>query len=135
MPEDKQKLQEKYIELQLVSTQIKQVEEQLGFLDQKAMELTNLSLSLEKFKELKPGTKSLAPLGQGIFAETSIGATNSVLLNVGAGVIVRKSVEEAGQTINGQLDNLQDVAVELGENLKMLAAKAHQLEHEIDKLL
>ena len=131
---DKKILQEKYVELQLLSMQIKQLEEQLSLLDQKSAELANLHDALHKLHELKPGTKSFVPIGPGVFASGAIEHTNEVLLNVGAGVIVKKSVHEAEESVTKQLEQLEDITLELSHNLKEYIAKAQAVEAELNDL-
>jgi prefoldin alpha subunit len=131
---DKKKLQEKYVELQLLSMQIKQVEEQLNLIDQKSLELINLRDALHKLHELKQNSKAFVPLGQGVFTSGTIDNTHEVLLNVGSGVIVRKNTHEAEETVTIQLGQLDDLTLELSHNLKDLATKAQSVEAEIDKL-
>jgi prefoldin alpha subunit len=131
---DKKKLQEKYVELQLISMQIKQFEEQLSIIDQKSAELENLRVALHKLHEIKPGTKSLVPVGPGIFASGTIEKTDTVLLNVGAGIIVSKTTHEAEESISKQLEQLEDIVLELSHHLKEYAAKAQAVEAEINNL-
>jgi len=130
----KKLLQEKYVQLQLITMQIKQIEEQLEALDQRAAEMVHLRESLKSFATLKAGAKSFAPLGQGMFIESALGDTKSVLINVGAGIIVKKSAGDAEKTITAQMDQIQAITVELGENLRELAVRAHELETEVDSL-
>ncbi len=131
---DKNKLQEKYVELQLLSMQIKQLEEQLNVLDQKAQELVILRESMRRLGELKASAKSLAPIGPGIFVPGTVDPTKGVLINVGAGVIVNKSFDEAENTINTQLHQIEDITLELSNNLRAMAEQAQVTEMEIDKL-
>jgi prefoldin alpha subunit len=131
---DKNKLQEKYVELQLLSMQIKQLEEQLNVLDQKSQELVILRESLRRLGELKADAKSLAPIGPGIFIPGTVDPTKGVLINVGAGVIVNKSFDEAENTINIQLHQIEDITLELSNNLRAMAEQAQVTELEIDKL-
>jgi len=131
---DKKKLQEKYVELQLLSMQIKQFEEQLSIIDQKSAELENLREALHKLHELKPGTKSLVPIGSGVFASGTIENTSEVLLNIGAGVIVKKTAHEAEESISKQLEQLESIILELSHNLKEYVAKAQSVEAEINDL-
>jgi prefoldin alpha subunit len=131
---DKNKLQEKYVELQLLSMQIKQLEEQLNVLDQKSQELVILRESLRRLGELKADAKSLAPIGPGIFIPGTVDPTKGVLINVGAGVIVNKSFDEAENTINTQLHQIEDITLELSNNLRAMAEQAQVTELEIDKL-
>ena len=131
---DKKKLQEKYVELQIISMQIKQFDEQLSIIDQKSAELENLRVALHKLHEIKPGTKSLVPIGAGIFASGTISKTDEVLLNVGSGIIVSKTIHEAEESITKQLEQLEDIILELSHNLKEYTAKAQAVEAEINEL-
>jgi len=131
---DKKKLQEKYVELQLLSMQIKQVEEQLNVLDQKTLELINLRDSLQNLQKIKVNTKSLVPIGLGVFVPGTVDATKGVLVNVGAGVVVKKTTDEAQEIISTQLRQLEDVTLELNNNLRVLAEQAQHAEEEIDNL-
>jgi len=131
---DKKKLQEKYVELQILSMQIKQIEEQLDMLDQKTLELTNLRDSLKNLKKFRADTKALTPMGLGIFVPATVDATKGVLVNVGAGVVIKKTMDEAQDTISKQLEQLGDITLELSNNLRVLAGQAQHTEEEIDKL-
>jgi len=131
---DKKKLQEKYVELQLLSMQIKQFEEQLTMIDQKSAELENLRVALHNLHELKPGTKTLALVGQGVFVSGAVENTHEVLLNVGANIIVKKTAHEAEESIANQLEQLEDIVLELSHNLKEYMVKAQAVEEEINNL-
>jgi prefoldin alpha subunit len=131
---DKKKLQEKYVELQLLSMQIKQIEEQLNLLDQKTIEIVNLRESLHRLHEQKQNSKAFVPLGQGIFASGTVDNTEEILMNVGSGVMVRKNTHEAEETVTKQLVQLEDITLELSHNLKELAAKAQEVEAEIENV-
>lgn len=131
---DKKKLQEKYVELQLLSMQIKQLEEQLNIFDQKTMELMTLRDSLQRLSELKTSAKSFAAIGPGIFVPGTVDASHGVLLNVGAGVVVKRTLGEAHKTIDAQMQQLDDITLELSTNLQALAVHAQKTESEIDAL-
>ncbi|MEM2873889.1 MAG: prefoldin subunit alpha [Candidatus Nanoarchaeia archaeon] len=132
--ENKKVLQEKYIELQLLSMQIQQLEQQLETLDQRMQEFLNLRESLQKLSTLKANTKSLTPIGPGIFVDGTVDTTKGVLINVGAGVIVRKTIDAAQEIISKQLQKLEEITLELSDNLQRLSEQAHIVEMQIDKL-
>ena len=131
---DKKKLQEKYVELQLLSMQIKQVEEQLNALDQKTFELVNLRESLHNLHHTKANSKSFVPVGPGVFASGAIENTEEVLLNVGAGIMIRKNAHEAEESITKQIGQLEDLTLELSHDLKELATRAQAVEVELENL-
>src|SRR3989338_4487809 len=86
-------LEKKYTELQFISQQMKQIQNQLLLLNNQIQELTHLQQSMTEFKELKDGTEIKISIGSGIYADAILKSNNSLLVNVGAGVVVKKDIE------------------------------------------
>jgi prefoldin alpha subunit len=109
----------KMLEYQLLSQQFGQLQQQLQMLSQQFEELETLSTDLTSLKGQKDA-KTFSSLGGGIFVETEIKESDSVLLSVGSNILVKKDKEEAIKIINKQKEELNKI-------------KAH-LENEINKL-
>jgi len=127
-------LQEKYVMLQLIDTQIKEIEKELHALENRNTELITLKASLAGLGKVKAGSKTYSPIGLGIYAQGTISDTKEVLVNVGSGVIVKKDLESAKELLNSQLRQSEEIILKLAQNLQMLAARAHEVEHEIRDL-
>ena len=91
----------KLLEYQLLSQQFGQLQQQLQTLDQQFEELETLSSDLSSLKNQKD-SPTFSSLGGGIFVETEIKESNSVLLSVGSNVLVKKDKEEAIKIIEKQ---------------------------------
>ena len=91
---DNKVLQQKYMELQTLNQQIQQLHQQSQVLEQQQSELLKLSQNLDELDKIKPNSKMYAPLGGGLYVEGTITQTKNVLTNVGASVIVSKTIEE-----------------------------------------
>ena len=89
----KEELQEKYIELQMIEQQMKQIQKQAQLVDSQMNELAVAHQALDDIKKTKPGTKILVPISNGIFAKAEIKDNEDLIVNVGANVIVNKDFE------------------------------------------
>jgi len=82
------------MEIGMLDTKTRELEQQMMLIDQQLQELKFLQQDLDIFS--KEGKKeTLMPLSRNIFVKGDISDSESVLVNVGAGVIVKKSIKEA----------------------------------------
>ncbi|MDD5253616.1 MAG: prefoldin subunit alpha [Candidatus Nanoarchaeia archaeon] len=115
--------EEGLLDLQTLSYQIQQLQEQLQIIENQFTELSILSSALDEVKESK-GKNSLIPLGPGIFAEAELKDTDKVLVNVGSEIMVRKTIQEAKELIEKQIEETRSLA----ELFK------HEIEHSLEGL-
>lgn len=134
MKEDKakqQKLQEKYMEMQFIGQQIKQVQSQLQMIDAQLNELIITKEGLSEIEKSKPGSEVLSSLSPGIFIKTELKDNKDILLNVGAGVGVNKSMKEAHELVETQTREIKNVQRQLLDNLQLLNSRVNELEKEM----
>ncbi|MBS3106510.1 hypothetical protein J4419_02495, partial [Candidatus Woesearchaeota archaeon] len=67
----------------------------------------------------------------GIFARATLQKPEKLLLNVGAGVVVDRSIAETRALIEKQKDELQEFRVALAQNIDKLVSRAAQIEKEL----
>ncbi len=130
----KQEIQQKYIELQILNQQIKKVQEQFMFLQQQLAELINLETSLLDMKDTKKDSEIFSSLGSGIFVNSRLADPGNVLVNVGAGVLVTKTVDEAIKLIKVQIENVNKSQEAVKEELTKAAMYSEQLTEELNEL-
>ena len=133
--EEQKEVEEKYMILQLIAGQLQEMQKQLESLEAKSGEIVGLKNSLSKLSGTKVNSKSYASLGLGTFVESEIKNTENVLVNVGAGVLVKKTTTEADELASMQLAQMDDVAQRLTQNIAAMTARAQELESEIQGLL
>ncbi len=142
MPEKQEKanpgedaLKQKYAELRVAASQIKQLQQQLEAVEEKKRELEAASSSLEELKSAREGTKMLAPITDGIFAKATIENCDELIVNVGSNVCVKKTVDEARRMMEGKKHELAAFQESLLEELTGLTGHADALEAELGKML
>ena len=127
-------LQQKYVELQMLNQQIKQVHEQFMFLQQQLNELTNLELSVNNMKDSKKDAEMFSSLGPGIFLSSKLSNSTSVIVNIGAGILVEKSLPDALALIKSQTKNVQESLEAIKEQLNTAVNYSQKLESEMNEL-
>jgi prefoldin alpha subunit len=104
--------QNKLLEMQMLNQQLQQLQQQLHSLDHQLESLEHLKSNLESLKDQKDA-KTYCSLNGGVFVESEIKESESVLLSVGANVLVKKKKEEALKLIDHQLNELKEIRVKL----------------------
>ena len=136
MEKDAEKeVRKKYIELQLMEQQMKQLQENAKVLDSQLAELIGVIQSLEDFKSVENRTQLWVPISNGIFTKAELIDNRELMVNVGADVVVKKSAEETKSLIAGQMDEIKKVQQKVVEELQRIAVKAMGIEKELNKLL
>lgn len=131
----KEEAQKKYMELQMLQHQIQQVQKQMHALDSQAQEMDAVQEALEEFSKCEKGKSMYATLTPGIFVKAKLEETNEVLLNVGGGAVVSKSIPDAKKTVGEQGVELRKLHEELAEQLQLLAKRAETVQEELVKVL
>lgn len=129
------KVQQKYMELQLLNNQMNQLQKQLQLLEQQAVEVEGVQQNLDEFKTVKPGSEIFVPLSSGIFAKAELKENSELLVNVGANTAVTKNVDDTKKLLSEQVGEIRKVQEELAHEFEKLANRAEQLQDELRQMV
>ena len=114
---------------------IRQLEQQITVLQREIengrgalREMLMTTGSLERLSKDKGENNALIPLGSGAFVNAKIPELNKILVEVGAGVVVEKTTEEAITLINEKKEKLSN-------NLKKANMDLNNLSNEHNKIV
>ena len=117
MNENEQERQQELIHrLRVFEQHAQNIQEQMEAVDNGINELGLLNLGLDELKG-SAGKEMLSPLGRGIFLKAKI-ASEDLTMDIGGKNFVKKSIPEAKEIIEEQLDKLAAVKKELDDNLE-----------------
>jgi prefoldin alpha subunit len=133
--EQKKLLQQKYLELQLIDQQAKQLQKQLQSLDEQLLELLSLQQSLDELKEMKIGTQILVPVGNGIFTKADLKDNKELIVNVGANTTVKKSIADTKNMLKNQEEEINNLKEKLTKELEKVVLTAQDLETNLNNLI
>ena len=127
--------QEMMMEMQDMAKQAEQIEQHCQFLEQQAGELEKFKKNLDDF-DPRIGGKLLSSFGKGVFMETELKA-DKLLVEVGAGVLVRKTPQEVSEILNVQIKALLESREYFRQQFDLysmeLQKKMSVLEKELNK--
>ena len=126
--------QEKYLELQMLNNQLRQIQQQMQSIEVQAQEMDKLSTALEEAKSIKKGQELLVPLGQGIFLRSKADNMEHVIISVGADVVLEKSFDEALEIVKKQQQELNSVVLDMRHEFNAGVQQLHELQHELSQM-
>ncbi len=132
--DNKEKLQEKYMELQILEQQLKQVQKQIQNIDAQIGEALSIQQQMADWKDVKEGNEILVPLFNGIFFKAKVDDPKSFVVNVGADSVATKNHEEASELIEKQVIELNHYRGDFIRQLNHLAQRAQAVEAELVKI-
>ena len=130
----KKEVQKKYVELQMLNQQIKQVHEQFIFLQQQLNELSNLEVSVSELKDIKKDSDMFSSVGSGIFVNSKLNNNQSVIVNIGAGILVEKSLKDALDLIRSQITSVNSSLGTIKEQLNNAVIYSEKLTNELNEV-
>lgn len=132
--EDQKQLNEKYMELQILEQQLKQVNQQLHNLDSQLLELQRIEDNLGDLSKTKKDTELLVALGGGVFSKAELKDNKTVLINVGSNIVVEKDIPSSKKIIGHQIGQIKDVAKQLEQEFQILAANSQAIQQDLQKV-
>ncbi len=107
---------------------VEQLEQNHAQLQAVTQQYTELEQFTQAFPQATPGAPILATLGKGVFMEATLGQNPSCFVEVGAGIVLKKTSTEVKATLTEQIAHLRTAKTNL------LHHQA-ELEHQAQKLL
>jgi len=130
-----QELQEKVLAYRLLESRIDGLAKQREFL---AGRLVELQTTLESVEEIEKGgeeMQTLFPLGGEAYAFGKVVDKTKMIVEVGAGVAMEKTVGEAKEVLKGRMKDVRDAIVTVQRNMQEAGESLQMLEPEIQSMI
>ncbi|MBS3074166.1 prefoldin subunit alpha [Candidatus Pacearchaeota archaeon] len=124
--------QQAMMEIQILHQRGKQLEAQIEVIGRQVSEMYEIAASLKEIDK-NPGKEALLPVGKGIFLKSKIGNNKSLLLNIGSGVVIEKSIKEAKELVEKQAEKLEEMRKENISEMDNLSGKIDEMVREMQK--
>jgi len=132
MEKDSQELQQRHMEMQIISQQMQQIQQQLQMIETQLVEVASTKEALSDLEKTKTGSEILAPVSNGIFVKGSLSDNQKLSVNVGSGVVVEKTIPEVIKIIEEQEQEIKNAYENLTEELQKMGTKALELENSMN---
>ncbi|HLC86122.1 MAG TPA: prefoldin subunit alpha [Candidatus Nanoarchaeia archaeon] len=131
---NKEKLKEKYMEYQMMIQQVQQLHQNIENLEKHIHDISKLDENLDSISKVKPENETLMALGSGIFMKGILKDNKKLIMNVGSGVCVEKTVEEARETVKKQLNEVSILSQQMKEQANAVIEVVQELQKEFEKI-
>ena len=126
--------QRKYLQLQLYKHQLNAYAEEKGKIDNRIAELRMTIDALENIGKINKGEEIWSPLGSSTFVMSDIKDTENVLVNIGAGVVIKSTRQRSIEILQSRLDEIEDVSRSLIAEMVKYSEEVEKLEPEVQRL-
>lgn len=133
--EKEKQMQEKFMEFQMLQQQNSQIQKQLQQIEAQKSEIENIKKSIDEMKKVEVGEEMLVPMASGIFAKAKLEKKDSLMVNVGKGIVVEKSFDEVKTLLDEQKTEVRKVEESLTEQMQKTTAKLGQIEKELNRMI
>ncbi len=127
-------LERSAVEYEFYSGLINEYTQQLQTLNNVYASLSLTISSLEELKKSKDNIEGFSSLGSGAYVKIAVQSTTNVIIGVGAGIFIEKSVDEAIELLNKRLEAVKSNIVQLQKLIEELYSRVAELERKIAEL-
>ncbi|HDR53379.1 MAG TPA: prefoldin subunit alpha [archaeon] len=130
-----QDIQLKAAQVDYLNQQIKALQMQLMEMEKTVEELSILRVGLQNIEGVRQGDDVLVPLGASVYAKGQMQDVRKVIVNVGAGIFVEKTINDALPMVDRQLEQVARHEELIIQNITLLNSEAEKLTQELNQVL
>lgn len=117
-------------EERLLEEQLNDLQSRIEIISAQVQEHINASITMNNLKN-EQGHDALIPIGAQIYIRATINDTSKVLIGLGAGISVEKTVEQAGTDLEARVSNMQKLLTSLRDEYAKTAEKVNSLRSQL----
>jgi len=115
--------------------QLESIDMQLQYLQSTLADYQRAKITVDQLHSADENSEILIPVGAGTFVNGSLKSTSNVLIGVGAGMVIEKTVDEAVIKLEERIKRIQEnleKMVSLGQKIQ---SDAEELSHKTQQMM
>lgn len=129
-----QEVQQKLLLYQLLQNQLEELKKQGQVIQAKYTEIEATRMALDDLEKIKKEREILIPLGSGIYSGGK-SHTGDLLVDVGAGILIRKPIADAAKAIDTRKKEVEVVVDKLQDEMLSIVSKINELGSELQHMI
>lgn len=121
--------------LEMYKEQIESLANQSQIIQAMIEEYNRTKITLDKISNVEDGTEVLLSVGGGTFVNANVKDTKKVVYNIGADILVEKTIEEAVKSIDERIDLLYNNLQKVVETTQKLEEAATQISEKVQDMM
>ena len=111
------------------------LQQRLSMLNAGLTDLTYANMTLENIEREKENSQMLVPIGGSSYLSVKLADANKVIIGLGAGVSIEKTLPEAKVIVKERIEELQKTQVSAQQQLGQIAERINQDRNRMESLL
>lgn len=123
------------LEMRFLEQTAETIQSRINMVNAVITDLTYASMSLEGLEKEKENAELLVPIGGSSYIKVKLGSSDKVIVGMGAGVSIEKTLQEAKEIIKGRLENLEKTRSSLQNQLVQVMQKINEDREKFESLV
>lgn len=132
---DEETLRKFLTELKVLEGTANMIQSRLNIVDAALMDITTANLSIEGIKNNTSGSEILVPVGGGSFIRAKLSDVEKVIVGVGAGVCIEKTVAESLEDFKNRQSDLEKARESLTQQLTQTINNLNERRSQVTEIL
>ena len=111
------------------------LQQRLGMLNAGLTDLSYANMTLESIEKEKENAEMMVPIGGSNYITVKLANADKVVVGLGAGVSIEKTVPEAKVIVKERMEELQKTQVSAQQQLSQIAERINQDRNRLESLL
>jgi prefoldin alpha subunit len=123
------------VEMQYLEQTADTLQQRIGMVNAAITELTYASMTLDGIEKEKESAELLVPIGGNSYIKAKLADTSKVIVGIGAGVSVEKTLQDAKTTLKERLDELEKTMNSAQQQFNQIAQRMNASRGRLETLL
>ena len=123
------------VEMRFLEQTAEAIQSRINMINAVITDLTYANMTLEGLEKEKENSELMVPIGGNSYIKARLANPNQVIVGMGAGISVEKTLQEAKDIIKNRLENLEKSKANLQQQLAQVAEKMNEDREKFDRLM
>ena len=123
------------VEMRYLEQTAETLQQRISMVNAALTDLTYANMTLDGIEKEKENTELLVPIGGSSYVKVKLADSNKVIIGVGAGVSVEKTMQEAKATLKERLDELEKTMNSAQQQFSQVAERINTGRNRLETLL
>ncbi|MGB9740165.1 MAG: prefoldin subunit alpha [Candidatus Bathyarchaeia archaeon] len=123
------------LEMRFLEQTAETIQSRINMVNAVITDLTYANMSLEGLEKEKENAELLVPIGGSSYIKVKLASTDKVIVGMGAGVSIEKTMQEAKEIIKNRLENLEKTRDSLQNQLVQVAQRINDDREKFESLV
>jgi len=123
------------VELRFLEQTAEAIQSRINMINAVITDLSYANMTLEGLEKEKENSELLVPIGGNSYIKARLENPDKIIVGMGAGVSVEKTLQESKGTIKNRLENLEKTRSSLQQQFAQVAEKINEDREKFEKLV